>query len=102
MTKTVTVEGVLWTRNKQGVWICEDPPGYFIGASQGLRKYLDALYAAQQENAEADKAISQLCDERDWYHDKLDTVEAENARLRDALAKPSTCCSCDEESDHEQ
>ena len=77
MNNTVKVGGIEYSKSKLGLWYLR---GHELPDQWGA-EILDALLAAQTENAELDTAVTTLCEERDWYHDKLDKAEAENAKL---------------------
>ena len=60
--------------NEDARWIPHDE------CESGL--LLDALLAMQAERDESELAVGMLCDERDWFRDKIDKVVAERDEAR--------------------
>jgi hypothetical protein len=52
---------------------------------------LNTLIATESERNESDRAVSMLCDERDWYHDRLDEARQKANKYDTVVTELQVC-----------
>ena len=67
---------ILGYEQKEDGWHRDDGLVTWRVENENVIAALNTLSATESERNELDRAVSSLCDELDWYHDRLDEARA--------------------------